>query len=62
MSRRKGLLPRAACALCAVLAMAGCATGTSQMTPQQREGVELRRYCEQHPQDVEKCVGFLGWV
>jgi hypothetical protein len=62
MSNRKSLLPRVAGVLCALLAMAGCATGASQMTPQQREGVELRRYCEQHPQDVEKCVGFLGWV
>jgi hypothetical protein len=43
------------------LLSAGCAS-TTAMSEKQREGVELRRYCEQHPQDMEKCVGFLGWV
>jgi hypothetical protein len=43
------------------LLSAGCAS-TTEMSPKQREGVELRRYCEQHPQEVEKCLGFLGWV
>jgi hypothetical protein len=43
------------------LLSAGCAS-TTAMSDKQREGVELRRYCEQHPQDVEKCVGFLGWI
>lgn len=42
------------------LALVGC-TGTAEMTPQQRDGVELRRFCEQHPEEVEKCLGFLGW-
>ncbi|MDZ7590553.1 MAG: hypothetical protein U5L05_07630 [Rubrivivax sp.] len=36
-------------ALLAAVAAVGCATSTAQMTPQQREGVELRRYCEQKP-------------
>ena len=45
----------------AALAAVGCSTSTAQMSPQQREGVELRRYCEQHPEDVERCVGFLGF-
>ena len=45
----------------AATALAGCA-GTGQMTPQQREGVEMRRFCEQNPQEVEKCLGFLGWL
>jgi len=31
------------------------------MSPQRREGVELRRYCEQNPEDVERCLGFLGF-
>ena len=49
-----------AAALCASLALVGCAN-TGTMTPQQREGVELRRYCEQHHEDIERCLGFLGW-
>ncbi len=58
-------------ALCAGLALAvlapllslgGCGTSTAQMTPQQREGVELRRYCERNKSDPEKCLGFYGWV
>jgi hypothetical protein len=53
-------LTRAASALGAALALVGCAS-PAPMTPQQREGVELRRYCEQHPEEVEKCLGFLGW-
>ena len=51
---------RAAVAVLAALATAGCAN-PAQMSAKQREGVELRRYCEQHPEEVEKCVGFLGW-
>ena len=46
--------------LAAAAALAGCA-GAGEMTPQQRDGVELRRFCEQHPEEVEKCLGFLGW-
>ena len=41
-------------------AAAGCAS-TDRLTPQQREGVELRRYCERNPEDVIRCTGFLGW-
>jgi len=48
-------------ALLAAVAVVGCATSTAQMSPQQREGVELRRYCEQNPQDEVRCVGFLGF-
>jgi hypothetical protein len=67
-SRHTGRSPRA---LRAVLALAvaasllwlgGCATSTAQMTQQQREGVELRRYCEQDKNDPEKCLGFYGWM
>ena len=32
-----------------------------EMTEKQREGVELRRFCERNPEEVEKCLGFLGW-
>lgn len=46
--------------LLAALALAGC-TSTAQMSTQQREGVELRRYCEAHPEDVARCLGFLGF-
>lgn len=57
---RLNFLRRAAGGLLAALALAGC-TSTEQMSPQQREGVELRRYCETHPEDVERCLGFLGF-
>jgi hypothetical protein len=46
-------------ALLAAAVGAGCASSES-MTPQQREGVQLRRYCEQHHEDIAKCAGFLG--
>ena len=49
-------------AVLAVLAVAGCASSPSQMSDAQREGVELRRYCEQNPNDLAKCVGFLGFM
>jgi len=52
---------RAVGALLAAVAAVGCSTSTAQMTPQQREGVELRRYCEQNPEDVVRCLGFLGF-
>jgi hypothetical protein len=52
---------RVAAVVLAALSVVGCA-GTGEMTPQQREGVELRRYCEQHPNDVARCNGFLGWM
>jgi hypothetical protein len=54
------LLHRVAAGLLATLALVGC-TSTGQMSTQQREGVELRRYCEAHPEDVERCLGFLGF-
>ena len=57
----KRSLWRAVGALLAAVAAAGCSTSTAQMSPQQREGVELRRYCEQNPEDVVRCVGFLGF-
>lgn len=60
MTRPKTLW-RAAAGLLAALAAVGC-TSTAQMTPQQREGVELRRYCEQHPNETAKCTGFLGFM
>jgi hypothetical protein len=53
-------LLRLAGMLAAAAALVGCA-GAGQMTTQQREGVELRRFCEQHPEEIEKCLGFLGW-
>ena len=53
-------LMRLAGMLATAAALVGCA-GTGEMTPQQREGVELRRYCEQNPWDTERCLGFLGW-
>jgi hypothetical protein len=46
-------------ALLATALFAGCA-GTGEMTPKQKEAFELRRYCEQHPDDIVKCTGFLG--
>lgn len=53
--RVRGLL-----AVLAAAVLAGCA-GPTAMTPQQKEGVELRRYCER-TQDVTKCHGFMGFV
>ena len=58
---RLNWLRRATGGLLAALALMGCA-GTGQMSQQQREGVELRRHCEQNPQDVAKCIGFLGFI
>lgn len=49
-------------ALCGVLlagALAGCGS-PGQMSPEQRQAVELRRYCETHPEDIARCLGFLG--
>jgi hypothetical protein len=46
--------------LAAVLTV-GCSTAGG-MTPQQQEGVELRRYCERNPMDRAKCNGFLGFL
>ena len=48
-------------AVLAALTVAGCATSTAQMSPAQREGVEMRRYCEQHPEELAKCNGFRGF-
>ncbi|HSQ72943.1 MAG TPA: hypothetical protein VLM87_11025 [Rubrivivax sp.] len=47
-------------AVVAALSVLGC-TSTVEMSAKQREGVELRRYCEQNPQDDVKCLGFLGF-
>ncbi len=44
----------------AVVVLSGCAGATS-MSPQQQEGVELRRYCER-TNDVNKCHGFMGFA
>jgi hypothetical protein len=45
----------------AVLAgLTGC-TGPSTMTEKQKEAFELRRYCEKNPEDVVRCLGFLGF-
>ena len=60
MPRLRGLW-RTTGGLLAALAVVGC-TSTADMSPKQREGVELRRYCEQHPQDTAKCAGFLGFA
>lgn len=43
-----------------LLGLAGC-TGPSTMTDKQKEAYELRRYCENNPEDVERCLGFLGF-
>lgn len=37
----------------------GCA-GTASMTEAQKAAFELRRYCEQNPDDTVRCLGFLG--
>jgi hypothetical protein len=52
----------AAGALAGLGSLSGCATNAAEMTPQQKDGVELRRYCERNPNDVAKCVGFLGFL
>lgn len=43
----------------AVVALTGCST-PAEMTPQQKQAYELRRYCETHHDDVARCTGFLG--
>lgn len=58
---RMNFLRRVSAGLVSALALAGC-TSTAQMSPQQRDGVELRRFCEQNPQDTARCAGFLGFV
>jgi uncharacterized lipoprotein YmbA len=52
-------LPRAAGAVVVALLLAACASPAT-MTPQQKEAYELRRYCEQNPNDVSRCLGYLG--
>jgi hypothetical protein len=44
----------------ALVPLFGCAGGGT-MTEQQKEGVELRRYCERTG-DPTKCVGFMGFA
>jgi hypothetical protein len=42
-------------------AVLGILAGCGPMTPQQQEGVALRRYCEQNPlADPEACYAFIG--
>jgi hypothetical protein len=50
----------AALTLLALQPLVGCSS-PSTMTEQQREGVELRRYCER-TNDVNKCHGFMGFL
>jgi hypothetical protein len=52
-------LPRAAGVVVASLLVAAC-TSPESMSPKQKEAYELRRYCEQNPNDVTKCIGYLG--
>lgn len=59
MTVRKGSW-RAVAALLVAFVMVGC-TSVEQMSPQQREGVEMRRYCEANPEDTVRCLGFLGF-
>jgi len=35
-------------------------TGCAPMTPQQIQAAELRRFCESNPEEVARCLGFLG--
>jgi hypothetical protein len=60
--RRVVICVFAAGVLTALGSLSGCATGATEMTPQQKDGVELRRYCETNPNDVAKCLGFLGFA
>jgi hypothetical protein len=46
--------------LVALGALTGCAGGAPSMTPQQKEAFELRRFCERNPDDIARCLGFLG--
>lgn len=59
MPKRSRLLAALVVTMAAVMA-AGCA-GPGAMTPEQQAGVELRRYCEQNPNDTVRCLGFLGF-
>jgi hypothetical protein len=52
-------LPRAAGVLAVILLAAACSSPAS-MTPQQKEAYELRRFCEQNPNDTVRCLGYLG--
>lgn len=60
MSRNHSLT-RAAAVVLALLLMTACSSPAS-MTPQQKEAYELRRYCEQNPNDTVKCLGYLGFA
>jgi outer membrane biogenesis lipoprotein LolB len=46
-------------ALVAMLLVTACASPAS-MTPLQKDAYDLRRFCEQNPNDVAKCLGYLG--
>ncbi len=41
--------------------LTGCATSIEQMTPQQREAFETRRFCESQGTLETRCIGFQGW-
>jgi hypothetical protein len=60
MSRTRPGAWLAALALLVLLPLAGC-TSPSTMTDKQKEAYELRRYCEKNPEDVVRCLGFLGF-
>lgn len=53
-------LPAALLVIAAALIATGCASPAA-MTPEQKAAVELRRYCEQNPNDTVRCLGFLGF-
>ena len=52
----------AAAVLASLGSLSGCASSAAEMTPQQKEAYEQRRYCESNPNDVASCVGFLGFI
>jgi hypothetical protein len=58
MPRLNGL-PLAAGAVVVALLLAACSSPAT-MTDKQKEAFELRRYCEQNPNDLARCTGFLG--
>jgi hypothetical protein len=59
MTRKNSWLSGPLAAL-ALMLLGGCA-GPQSMSPSQKEAYDLRRYCEQHPEEIEKCLGFLGF-
>lgn len=53
-------LLRCVLAMLAASMLGGCAGLSS--TPAQLEAAKLRRYCEIHPEDSVKCLGFTGFL